>query len=126
MSDAFVVREASRKLARIAARIFPQDPLVAARNPRLGVLEVKLREEACLGVGPTSSRVAVVDYNGDLDQVLEPAGLLANGNGFKVGRGRPADNHHFRQVNVWAVITRTLDLLEDPLVFGQFGVAHVA
>lgn len=118
-NDSFLLRPASRSLPPIRAKIFPQDPLVADANPNLGLTEVKLSGEACLGVGPTSSRVAVVDYNADLDQVLEPARFRADGKGFVVGRRSPVNNVKFHQVNVWAVITRTLDLLEGERMFGR-------
>ena len=49
--------------------VFIQDPLVALENPVLGVQIISVRMEACLANGPTSSRIAVVDFNGD-DQTL--------------------------------------------------------
>jgi len=52
--------------------IFIKDPLVALENPALGIQEIIVRLEAGLENGPTSSRVAVVDFNGDTRQLIEP------------------------------------------------------
>ena len=118
-ADAFLMTPANKKLQEIRTEIFLKDPMVAKNRPDVGLQEVKLPGDACLGVGPTSSRVAVVDYNGDLDEVFEPARFRATGKGFVVGRRDPADNFKFHQVNVWAIITRTLSLLENERVFGR-------
>ncbi len=104
----------------IYARMYVQDPLVAEEyGTFVGIKKVKLDGEPYLGQGPTTSRVAVVDYNGDLDTVFKPAGTLARGGGFDVGRKNPRDNFQFHQVNVWAAITRALNHLESPKVFGR-------
>jgi hypothetical protein len=52
--------------------VFIQDPLVAQGNPKLGVQEIEIRLEAGLGDGPTSARIAVVDYDGDHQSLLQP------------------------------------------------------
>ena len=84
MARDFIVRKVGTReqpLPKISAKIFLQDPLVAQRNERIGLTTITLDGEACLGVGPTSSRVAVVDYNADLDQLA----------------GGPAHPHRSRQ-----------------------------
>lgn len=52
--------------------VFIQDPLVAQGNPKLGIQEIEIRLEAGLGDGPTSARIAVVDYDGDHQALLQP------------------------------------------------------
>ncbi len=56
----------------IKVPVFIKDPKVALENPALGVQEIEVRREAGLADGPTSSRVVIVDYNGDTQQVNSP------------------------------------------------------
>ena len=100
--------------------VFVKNPLVARTLGKgAGVEKIQLAGEAYLGSGPTSSRVVVVDHNGDLDETFEPVGVLASGNGFDVGRRAHVDNFKFHQVNVWALITRALRDLEDEKILGR-------
>lgn len=123
MADDFRIRNVGtfeQPLPKITAKIFLKDPLVAQHDKRIGIAKVQLEGEACLGVGPTSSRVAVVDYNADLDKVFEPARLLADGKGFSVGSEKKSVSClQFHQVNVWAVITHTLNLMESEKFLGR-------
>ena len=52
--------------------VFIQDPLVALENPALGVQEIEVRLEAGMGDGPTSARIAVVDFNADTQTLTDP------------------------------------------------------
>jgi hypothetical protein len=52
--------------------VFIKDPLVAQENPTLGVQEIAVRLEENMGDGPTSSRVAVVDFNADTQALGKP------------------------------------------------------
>ena len=52
--------------------VFIKDPLVAMENPTLGIQEISVRLERNLGSGPTSSRVAVVDYNANNQELTNP------------------------------------------------------
>jgi len=52
--------------------VFIKDPLVALENPMLGVQEILVRLEKNMGAGPTSSRIAVVDFNADTQTLLDP------------------------------------------------------
>lgn len=52
--------------------VFIQDPLVAQKNPTLGVQEIDVRLEAGMADGPTSSRIAVVDFNADTQKLTPP------------------------------------------------------
>lgn len=52
--------------------IFIKDPVVAMDYPLFGIQKIPIRLEENLMDGPTSSRVAVVDYNGDTHQLSDP------------------------------------------------------
>jgi hypothetical protein len=52
--------------------VFIKDPLVALENPTLGVQEISVRLEKNMGAGPTSSRIAVVDFNADTQTLVDP------------------------------------------------------
>ena len=52
--------------------VFIQDPQVALENPTLGVQEIEVRLEAGMGDGPTSARIAVVDFNADTQKLTDP------------------------------------------------------
>ena len=52
--------------------VFIKDPLVALEDPALGVQEILVRREIGMGDGPTSSRVAVVDFNADTQTLSDP------------------------------------------------------
>jgi hypothetical protein len=52
--------------------VFIKDPLVALENPTLGIQEISVRFEKNMGAGPTSARVAVVDFNADTQKLTEP------------------------------------------------------
>src|SRR5687767_7614338 len=78
-----------------------KDPAFARqRNHR--PVKVTFKDEEYLGPGPTSRRVAVVDYNQQLDEVFEPAEVKADGSGYVVGCDPDfVSNIKLRQVAVW-------------------------
>lgn len=112
-----------KDIPEIQVPFLQQDPLVARRTGNyVGIRKLNLPGEPFLGAGPTSGRVAVVDYNGDLDQTFAPVQVLSEGNGFAVGRisvHHLERNFSFHQVNVWATVLRTLRMLESERVFGR-------
>ena len=67
--------------------VFIKDPAVALENPVLGVQEIEVRLEPGFGDGPTSSRIAVVDFNADTQQLTAPVVWNAENGWFRV----PAD-----------------------------------
>ena len=69
----FEVYDKKRSVKTVRAEIILKDPLVEQEVPTLGRDFVDIRDEACIGIGPTSSRIAVIDYNGSLDQVFKGA-----------------------------------------------------
>jgi hypothetical protein len=52
--------------------VFIKDPLVALENPLVGVEEIEVRLEDGFFDGPTSSRVAVVDFNANTQTLTAP------------------------------------------------------
>lgn len=106
---------------RVAVKFLPKDPLVA-RKDGLWPVEIKIDCET-IGDGPTSARVAVIDYNADLDTLFAPAKLLESKDGFRGIKGvDDADllkSFTFHQINVWAIIEAILDRLESDQAFGR-------
>ncbi len=105
--------------------IYFQDPLVAADDPAMGLVgPLSVRWEPGLGNGPTSSRFAVVDYNGDNGVLEAPATWDPTADRF-VGRdGKPlipakSANLQFHQVNVWAILQHALEYFEDAAALGR-------
>jgi hypothetical protein len=84
----------------IEVKVLPKDPLVA-RTQNLWPIKINLKCKA--SDGPTSARIAVVDYNADLDTQFAPAKLLQNGSGFLgiagLSNNRILDNFNFHQVS---------------------------
>ncbi|MBN1810275.1 MAG: serine protease [Anaerolineae bacterium] len=112
----------------VPATIYVQDPLVAKKSRgRLGLEDIHVTWEPDLAPGPTSSRLAVVDYDGDKNELIPPARWDERRKCFVFGSSRRpvrigkenADCPQFRQVNVWAVIQNILDFYEDPCVLGR-------
>ena len=98
---------------RVKAPIFPQDPAVAASNKKLGPQYVDVRWEPALSDGPTSARVAVVDYNADTGTLGAPAVWNSTENRFADEKGKlitPGNTKslQFDQVNVWAIVEGVL------------------
>ena len=123
--------------------VFLQDPQVGQENPSLAIGEIEVRLESGFGDGPTSSRIAVVDFNADTRQLIDP--LLWNR---EVGwflvpgaeekwlpeppskRVKNKDRHlkfmqaavrdpYFHQLNVWAIVQRVLEFYEEPWALGR-------
>jgi hypothetical protein len=116
----FLVYSKRQKVVKdLKAEILLKDPLVEKTIPNIGRLQVTIKDESCVGAGPTSSRVAVVDYNGNLDTVFQAARLHSDKTRFKIRGGNLEKDFQFHQVNVWATIHKTLDLLEAPDVLGR-------
>jgi len=112
--------------------VYLQDPLVAERDPKFGFEEINVRWEPGLSDGPTSSRFAVVDYNGDTEHLAPPAKWHYKGDAFldtqdRILDQKNADSLQFHQVNVWAILQRALEFFEGgnglgrPIPFGFEG-----
>lgn len=118
-------KDIKEKLALIIpATIYIQDPLVAKQEPGFGLQDIKLDWEPNLDNGPTSARVAVVDYNTDTNELTEPARWDEERWCFTEPDGEPVgqesiESPRFHQVSVWAVVTRILDFFEDSSVLGR-------
>ena len=131
--------------------VFIKDPLVALEDPALGVQEILVRREIGLGDGPTSARVAVVDFNADTQTLSDPVVWDVDQGWFHApaapGEGeqkkepewlpkappktskrkdvyrkfieKTIRDPYFHQVNVWAVVQRTLEFYEDSFALGR-------
>ncbi|MBY0274350.1 hypothetical protein K2Z84_03340 [Candidatus Binatia bacterium] len=112
-------REFQKDPPRLKVTLLCEDPLLAERSG-LGPVEVDLEPERYLEQGPTTARVAVVDYDARLDVVFAPVQVLERRPGFAVGNvGAVRENFLFHQQNVWAVVNRTIALLENPRLLGR-------
>jgi hypothetical protein len=114
-------RRRRRTPVTVQVKVLPKDPLVA-RTQGLWPVETSL-SIATARDGPTSARVAVIDYNADLDTRFASAKALKNGKGFLGIAGlrndRILDDFNFHQVNVWAIIEQTLTKME-----GEYALAR--
>jgi len=102
-----------------------QDPFVAKMDPKKAFDEqVLVAWEPGLADGPTSSRFAVVDYNGDTGTLEPPAVWDFQGEAFLGTDGKPVDklsagSPQFHQVSVWALLQCALDFFEDASALGR-------
>jgi hypothetical protein len=102
-----------------------QDPFVARTDPDMAIDDsVMVPWEPGLADGPTSSRFAVVDYNGDTGKLETPAVWSENDQAY-VGRNRKVldktqvDNLQFHQVSLWALVQCALSFFEDGNALGR-------
>lgn len=64
--------------------VFIQDPQVGLDEPNLCVQEIDVRLEAGMSHGPTSARIAVVDYNADTRTMIAPVTWDAENGWFRI------------------------------------------
>jgi hypothetical protein len=114
----------------IPVKVYMQDPASAKADEGLAPQPIEIDWEPSLTHGPTSARVAVVDFDGSRGQA-EPAAqwdshrwawMLPPAEGEQVSPGRVDDRSdcpQFRQVNVWAIVERVLNYFEDPAALGR-------
>jgi hypothetical protein len=109
----------------IPVTVYVQDPAVARDNPKLGLKKIEVNWEPTLMDGPTSARFAVVDYDGDSDELIDPVRWDHVGRCFVAPDGSSLDevdpqrNLYFHQVNVWAIAHYILGFFEDSTVLGR-------
>jgi hypothetical protein len=103
--------------------IYVQDPSTAKEHEELGLQEIHLRWEPTLGDGPTSSRLAVVDYDGDTGVLQPPARWCLKTFSFLTDGDKAVneakESRQFFQVNAWATVQRVLEYYEDPFLLGR-------
>jgi len=107
--------------------VYVQDPYVAESDEGLALKEIWIGCEPELMAGPTSARIAVVDYDADANRLEDPVQwdrknrrFFFERNGEKVAVTRShRDLPQFHQVNVWAIIQSVLDMYEATWVLGR-------
>jgi hypothetical protein len=104
---------------------YAQDPFVARTDPANAFdEEVYVAWEPGLTDGPTSSRFAIVDYNGDTGVLAAPAVWSEDAQAY-VGPGgvalgkSAASMPQFHQVSVWALLQNALSFFEDASALGR-------
>lgn len=108
----------------IPINVFLQDPYVAEQFPALGLNEILVNWEPGLSHGPTSAKIAVVDYNGDTGSLHAPVKWRKNPRVFVSANNKPITgndplNFEFHQVSVWAIIQRIIAYFEGPWSLGR-------
>lgn len=118
--------EAERELGvQIPFDVYLQDPLVAEEDPKFGFDDgFFVPWEPGLTDGPTSSRFAIVDYNGDTGTIAPPATWDEKEDVFRDPDGNALDKDNvdsvqFHQVNAWALLQRALDFFESGFGLGR-------
>ncbi len=107
--------------------VYVQDPFVAEQNNGVALSWLHVPAEPELMDGPTSARIAVVDYDGYTNRLEKPAKWDAKNRRFVFdhkGKLEPVtkdcyNTPQFHQVNVWAVIQSILDIYEPAWVLGR-------
>lgn len=107
--------------------VYVQDPFVAKMHNRIAMNKIHVPREPDLMDGPTSARVAVVDYDADSGQLAPAAHWNQKEARFELKIGRKyqplttdhKDTKQFHQVNVWAIIQSVLDMYEATWVLGR-------
>ena len=105
---------------KVRVRILPKDPLVA-RDRDLWPVEIDL-PCATPGSGPCGPHAVVIDCDQSGTLVHAPTRLLRNRSfqGIaRLSRAKILDDPRFHQVNVWAIVERTLALIEDPYLLAR-------
>lgn len=104
----------------VDVNIYVQDPLVAdnhKKSGRFGIQKIRIDRDPGLDDGPTSSRIAVVDYNCDIKKVAKPAEWDIQNKEF--AGASDSTSVFFHQVNVWAITQNILSFFEDPTLMGR-------
>ena len=119
--------------------VYLQDPLVAdqarhAQDKRVSEREewnalssIEIQCEPDLMLGPTSTRIAVVDYDADTNQLEQPVEWDRKQHKFFVKQNRKKvyltkehrDLPQFHQVNVWAIVQSVLNMYEQTWILGR-------
>jgi len=103
---------------------YVQDPLVGLALDEAGVRPFQVEWEPGLADGPTSARLAVVDYNADTNLLVSPAKWDQKKLKYFGPEGEILDGDHrnlfqFHQVNVWTIVQSVLDLFEGLWALGR-------
>ncbi len=114
-----------KRIDHLSIEVYVQDPLVDANDSVKGLTgDLSVRWEPGLGHGPTSSRFAVVDYNGDSGALETPAQWDPTADRFVDRDGQPlvptsAASPQFHQLNTWALVQHALEYFEDAAALGR-------
>jgi len=107
--------------------VYVQDPFVAEQNKGVALNTIHVACEPELMDGPTSARIAVVDYDADTNRLEKPVEWDAKNRRFVFdtkGKREPitrerCSESQFHQVNAWAIIQSVLDIYEATWVLGR-------
>ena len=106
---------------RINVPICLQDPQFVRDKSKLDIEEIEVSWEPELTDGPTSARIAVEDFYGEVER--PPAKWDEVQHCFVDPQGQriipQLNNDQFHQINVWAIAQRILNFYEDFTVLGR-------
>ena len=111
----------------IPVDVYVQDPLLAKQKKEQALDTIYVSNEPELMDGPTSARIAVVDYDADANKLTKPARWDAKNRRFVFtykGKTAPVtaercDEFQFHQVNAWAIVASVLGIYEQTWVLGR-------
>jgi len=115
----------NKKELPLIIHAYLQDPLVARETPMYGFQDIEISDTYNLADGPTSSRFAVVDYNGTTGMLMPQVSWDAKKKQFKArnlvlnNQKERTDSFQFHQLNVWAVAQKALQFFESEQVMGR-------
>lgn len=107
--------------------VYVQDPFATEQYRKADVAPIHVACEPDLMDGPTSARIAVVDYGSSTGKLEKPARWDRERRCFVFdykGKTEPITSKRrgepqFHQLNAWAVIQSVLDIFEEPWVLGR-------
>ena len=111
----------------IPVNIYIQNPCIESIYGDQELSEIYVTRELDMMDGPTTSRIAVVDYNADTGKLEEPVSWDKKRECFTFrdeGKSKPLTKRHknrteFHQVHVWAVVQSVLSMFEETYVLGR-------
>ncbi|MGD2040838.1 MAG: serine protease [Anaerolineae bacterium] len=124
----FLSKDNKRELGLLMpVDVYVQDPYVAESNEGLALGQILVECEPELMAGPTSARIAVVDYDADRDHLEKAAQWDRKNRRFyfeekdkKVPITKAhRDRKQFHQVNAWAIVQSVLNMYEATWVLGR-------
>ncbi len=124
---------------KIPIEVYVQDPYVAKQakqdpDPRISKRKewkslntIWVPCEPDLMRGPTNSRIAVVDYDGDTNKLEDPVEWDNKLRRFYIKHKKDkvwltadhSDTPQFHQVNIWAIVQSIIDMYEETWIMGR-------
>jgi len=124
----FLIKDVKERVGLLMpVDVYVQDPHVAKQNKGVDFGTIWVHCAPDLMEGPTSARIAVVDYDADTGKLEKPVQWDARNRRFVFAyKGKPqpitkerCTEPQFHQVNAWAIIQSVLDIYEETWILGR-------